>query len=482
MTKLKYILPIIMFLFFGAICNAQENNVTRPNVLFIAVDDLRPKLGCYGDPDAITPNIDRLAERGILFENAYCQQAVCAPSRSSLMTGKRPDRTKVWNLSTHFRKALPNVVTLPQYFKKNGYHTQSVGKIYHDPASAQDSISWSVPATLAVTGTAGPKYVLDSNINKKGSWKAAATENADVPDSVYVDGKVSNAAVKILQEIKAKPFFLAVGFRRPHLPFSAPSKYWSMYDRSLLQLPKNPSSPKGAPGIALHKSKELRGYTDVPKTGEISEQKIRELLHGYYASTTYVDTQIGKLLSTLEELDLMKNTIIVLWSDHGYHLGEHDLWSKTTNFELDTRVPLIISTPAKANQGIRTDALVELVDLYPTLADLAGLPKPEGVEGSSMKPLLKNPSLEWKKAAFSQFPRPWFYKDEPEVMGYSVRTRNYRYTQWQDFTTGEVKYSELYDHINDPGETQNVVDDDKYRRQVRNLSKILKQGWKKARP
>lgn len=484
MKKLIYTNVIIgTLLLFGSLCNAQSKpEANRPNILFIAVDDLRPKLGCYGDTDAITPNIDRLAERGVLFENAYCQQAVCAPSRASLMSGRRPDKTKVWNLSTHFREALPDVVTLPQYFKQHGYHTQSVGKIYHDPASAQDPVSWSVPAKLAVTGTAGPKYVLDSNINQKGSWKAAATENADVPDSAYVDGKVSKAAVAILQKIKAKPFFLAVGFRRPHLPFSAPKKYWSMYDRELLQLPVNPTSPEGTPKIALHKSKELRGYTDIPKSGEISEQKIRELLHGYYASTTYVDAQIGKLLNTLEALDLMKNTIIVLWSDHGYHLGEHDLWSKTTNFELDTRVPLIISTPRHKGKPMRTNALVELVDIYPTLTDIAGLPEPEGVEGSSMNPLLTDPELKWKKAVFSQFPRPWFYKNQPEVMGYSVRTRDYRYTQWQDFTTGEVKYEELYDHRNDPGETMNVVEKEAYSHQVKNLSQILKQGWEKARP
>ncbi|RAV29544.1 sulfatase [Sinomicrobium soli] len=483
MYKNNLLLFLILTLILSITCNAQKRAVkNKPNILFIAVDDLRPNLGCYGNSVAITPNIDRLAARGIVFDNAYCQQAVCAPSRASLMTGRRPDRTKVWNLNTHFRKALPDVVTLPQYFKQHGYHTECVGKIYHDPEQAQDLVSWSVPETLAVTGKAGPKYVLDINTNKKGSWKAAATENANVEDSAYVDGKVSRAAVNILNTIKDKPFFLAVGFRRPHLPFSAPQKYWSMYDRESLPLPANPDTPDGTPEVALHSSKELRGYTDIPESGPIPRQKIRELIHGYYASTSFIDAQIGKLLDRLEQLHLMENTIIVLWSDHGYHLGEHNLWSKTTNFELDTRVPLILSVPGQKQHGEHTDALVELVDLYPTLAELAGLPAPEGVEGISMGPLLSHPDKKWKKAVFSQFPRPWFYKDEPEIMGYSVRTRNYRYTEWLDFRTREVKARELYNHRNDPRETRNLANNNRFSEQVDRLSHVLKAGWQKATP
>lgn len=477
---LRFILCITT-LSLSACGTASSQNAGRPNVLFIAVDDLRPRLGCYGDPLAITPNIDRLAARGVLFNRAYCQQAVCAPSRASVMTGRRPDATKVWNLSTHFRKALPDVVTLPQYFKQQGYHTRCVGKIYHDPASAQDPVSWSAPETLAVTGKAGPKYVLDSNLHRKGGWKAAATERADVPDSAYVDGIVGNAAVRILREISDRPFFLAVGFRRPHLPFSAPERYWAMYDEMKMPLPENPQAPAGVPAVAMHPSTELRGYTDIPDAGPLDEATICRLIQGYYAGTSFIDAQIGRLLDELEELGLTSNTIIVLWTDHGYHLGEHDLWCKTTNFELDTRVPLIISVPGNPG-GLETDALAELVDLYPTLADLAGLEVPDGLEGVSLAPVLEETDRPWKKAAFSQFPRPWFYKGEPQTMGYSVRTDRYRYTEWQDFKTGEVQARELYDHRTDPLETRNLAAGGKHSALIKRLSAVLAEGWQGALP
>lgn len=461
---------------------ASDSGLARPNVLFIAVDDLRPRLGCYGDALAITPHIDRLARRGVLFNRAYCQQAVCNPSRASVLTGRRPDATKVWNLSTHFREALPDVVTLPQYFKENGYQARCVGKIYHDPAAAQDSISWSAPETLAVTGKAGPKYVLNSNLNRKGSWKAAATERADVPDSAYVDGRVGNAALRVLREISDRPFFLAVGLRRPHLPFSAPERYWAMYDGMEMPLPSNPDAPEDVPVLAMHPSNELRGYSDVPDEGPLDEATVRRLIQGYYASTTYIDAQIGRLLDELDTLGLSSNTIVVLWSDHGFHLGEHGLWTKTTNFELDTRVPLIISAPGAYQSGVQTNALAELVDLYPTLADLAGLGIPEGLEGISLKPVLENPERAWKKAAFSQFPRPWFYRNQPEVMGYSVRTDRYRYTEWQDFKTGEVQASELYDHREDPMEMKNVAAQAENASVVERLGAMLAEGWEGALP
>lgn len=451
------------------------------NILFIAIDDLRNQLGCYGDSIAITPNIDNLAKKGVLFTRAYCQQAVCAPSRASLMTGRRPNTTKVWDLITHFREALPNVITLPQYFKLNGYHTQSVGKIYHDPASAQDPASWSVPETLAVTDDAGGKYALSFNLNKKGSWKAFATERADVPDSSYVDGKVSNAAVRILNEIKSRPFFLAVGFRRPHLPFSAPEKYWVLYDDKKIPMPNNPHPPTGVPEIALHNWQELRGYMDIVKTSALTGEKILQLLQGYYASTSFVDAQIGKVLDELDRLGLADNTIIILWSDHGYHLGEHNLWGKTTNFELDTRVPLIISSPGQPKLDTKSAALVELVDIYPTLTELAGLPLPKELEGISMVPLLKNPKLPWKAAVFSQFPRVIGNKDKSNVMGYSLRTQNFRYTEWQDIKSQKVYIRELYDHKQDPFETSNLVNK-LPKENIKKLTAMLKGGWQKALP
>lgn len=455
----------------------------RKNVLFIAVDDLRTTLGCYGDTIAITPNIDKLAQRGVRFSHAYCQQAVCSPSRSSLLTGMRPDTTKVWDLKTHFRTALPDVVTLPQYFKQQGYHSQAVGKIYHDPQAAQDAVSWSVPETLAVTDAIGGRYALPGNLNVPGVWpasKANATERADVADNVYIDGRVSDEAIKILYQIKDRPFFLAVGFRRPHLPFVAPEKYWAMYDHKNIPGPANPRPPSGVPGIALHNWAELRAYTDIPDIGPITDpEKVHQLRQGYYASTSFVDAQIGKVLDELDRLQLTDNTIIVLWADHGFHLGEHGLWAKRTNFEIDTRVPLIVCSPDQAMKGRTSDALVELVDVYPTLTELAGLPLPPGLEGASMAPLLAEPSRTWKTAAFSQFIR---LENKQKVMGYSVRTENFRYTEWRDIPSGSVQAAELYDHLNDPLETVNLINEKQREETIRQLARVLKAGWQQALP
>lgn len=471
---------IVMLTMSGCRVNkGMSNHKQPPNILFIAIDDLRPQLGCYGDQTVQSPNIDKLAGAGVLFNRAYCQQAVCSPSRTSLMTGKRPNTTRVWDLKTHFRNTIPDVITLPQYFKNNGYHTQCIGKIYHDPASAQDAPSWSAPEILAVTNREG-KYVLPVNLQKKGS-KAAATEEADVADDAYIDGQVADQALEVLRKVKDKPFFLAVGFRRPHLPFSAPKKYWDMYDREKIPLPGQRTPASNIPAYAVHKNEELRGYSDIGFNNVITDAKQRELLHGYYAAISYTDAQIGKVLAELDRLNLTNNTIIVLWSDHGFHLGEKGLWTKTTNYELDTRVPLIIAAPRK-ERGVKTDALVELVDLYPTLAELGGLPVPEGLEGTSLAPLLTRPGQPWKSAAFSQFPRPWQYKGEPETMGYAIRTDRYRYVEWRNVKTGEVKATELYDHQADPGEVNNIANISANDALTSALKQQLQDGWQKARP
>lgn len=484
-TKKIMRITIILVLVIAGNLYAQTTSLhttaKKTNILFIAVDDLNNQLGCYGDSVVISPNIDRLAKNGIVFNNAYCQQAVCGPSRASLLTGRRPDVTKVWDLKTHFRSALPNVVTLPQYFKENGYQSRCVGKIYHDPATLQDPISWSAPELMAVTGAVGHKYVLQKNNEVKG--KAAAVECVDAPDSAYVDGMVCDAAIKVLQEIKDKPFFLAVGFRRPHLPFTAPKKYWDYYNRDKIPMPQQALSPHNAPEIALHSSIELRGYSDIPDKGPIASDKIRELRHGYYASITYTDTQIGKLLDELKNQGLADNTIVVLWGDNGYHLGELDLWCKSTNFESDTRVPLIISAPDIKSKNVRTDGLVELVDLYPTLAQLAGLPIPNELDGFSMVPLMKAPERPWKKAAFSQFPRPWMYKSQPDIMGYSVRTKDFRYTEWRNFKDDTVESTELYHYQTDSRlEERNLATTKQYDDIKLTLKQLLNEGGQKALP
>jgi iduronate 2-sulfatase len=470
-----FLAAMLVIPLLGSGCSSQDTGKDKKqqyNVLFIAVDDLRPDLGCYGDPVAVTPNIDRLAKEGMLFSRAYCQQAVCGPSRASIMTGMRPDFLRVWDLNTHFRENVPDVVTLPQYFKNNGYHAREIGKIYHDPLKAKDPQSWSGPSVWHVTQSGRRhKYVLEENCT--GKMKGASTEMADVPDSSYIDGKVCDAAIKMLNEVRDSSFFLAVGFRRPHLPFSSPAKYWDLYKPEEIPPVKNPLPPAGVPEIALHNWKELRGYTDMPDIGDVGPEDALRLRWGYYAAISYIDAQIGKLVDELKRLDLYSSTVIVLWSDHGYHLGEHNLWCKITNFELDTRVPLIISLPGKKNDGARTDAIVELVDLYPTLADVCGLGIPGGLGGKSLKPLLEEPEAEWDKPAISQFPRPGYYSEKPEFMGYSMRTDQYRYTKWIRIETGETFAKELYDHFSDPLEEINLAVDESSGKTIAGLDKAL---------
>lgn len=439
-------------------------NQARLNVLFIAVDDLRPTLGCYGDKTAITPNIDALAARGTVFNRAYCQQAVCSPSRLSLMTGMRPDTIKVWDLNTHFRDAKPDTITLPQLFKDNGYHTSSIGKIYHGGGVAStDPPSWSVDPLLDHAGDADGRYMLPINRDGKGA-KQSATEAADVPDNAYIDGMVCDLAVTALEDLKTgqQPFFLAVGFRKPHLPFCAPQKYWDLYDRDAIPLPANPQHPADAPEFAIRSWKELEGYADIPDDGNIPIEKVRELRHGYYACVSYTDALVGRLIDTLDRLGLTDNTIIVLWGDHGFHLGEQGLWTKANNYELATRAPLMFCIPGRATAGTNTDALVEFVDIYPTLADICGLKAPADLQGISLKTVIDNPDAPGKPAAFSQYPRAFVknrYKGHGDVMGYAVRTQRYRYVEWREWESKKVLDRELYDEVNDPMEMTNIAAD-----------------------
>ena len=463
----------------------------RPNVLFIAVDDLRPDIGCYGHAEAITPHIDALAKTGVIFRRAYCQQAVCSPSRTSLLTGLRPDSTKVYDLQTHFRDTVPDVITLPQHFKRNGYHVVGMGKIYH--SGLDDEKSWSEPHRMGP----GAGYVLPKNqrlvaddarnakaAGKKGSaarGRGAPYEKADVPDRDYHDGSVARLAVESLQELKKKdkPFFLAVGFLKPHLPFNAPKKYWDLYDPAKLKLADNPFRPKDAPPFAVTDFGELRNYHDVPKQGPLEEELARKLVHGYRAATSYTDKNIGRVLDELDRLNLRKKTIVVLWGDHGWKLGEHASWCKHSNMELDTRVPLILSAPGVKAEGQSSERLVEFVDIYPTLCDLAGVPLPEHLEGVSMRPLLDDPSQPWKSAAFSQYPRN---SEGRRLMGYSMATDRYRFVEWRDRQSGEPVAHELYDHQADPAENQSIAHLPEHKPLVDQLAAQLKAGWQAAKP
>jgi len=462
----------------------------RPNVLFIASDDLRCTLGCYGDPVAKTPHLDALAASGILFERAYCQQALCNPSRASLLTGRRPDTLKIWNLQASYRKTAPKAVTLPEYFIRHGYHAEQIGKIHHGSGTpSRDPKSWSVPQVLHNV-TKKDAYQLPKNRTGK---KAAATERSDTDDRATIDGKVAAAAVEALRRLKEAeaPFFLAVGFRKPHLPFAAPAKYWDRYEREAIPLPPY-REPDQVPALALHNSKELFGYTDVSAAEAPDEAKRRELWHGYYAAVSFMDAQVGKLLAALDANELADNTIVVFWSDHGFHLGEHALWCKTSNFEVDARVPLIVRDPkrhgstSKADKGQRkgqrSKALVELVDLYPSVVEACGLPLPAGLEGTSFVPLLQHPQRAWKTAAFTQHPRPAYYNKKPQVMGTSMRTDRFRYTEWRTFGSSEVVAFELYDHRRDPGETHNEAGNPDYATERKRLQAQLDGGWRKALP
>ncbi len=443
------------------------------NVLFLAADDLRTDLGCYGNREVKTPHLDALARRGVLFERAYCQQAVCNPSRASLLTGRRPDTIRVWDLRTHFREALPGVVTLPQHFQRHGYAAVGIGKLFHNESGGKpafpfrDPVSWSEPPVFS-DGAHWQDWVWPAD-SAAPRAKGEAVQCLDVPDDAYFDGRIATAAVAKLGELarRGQPFFLGVGFWKPHLPFNAPKRYWDLYDRARLSPPSPAQMPEGAPALAGHPWNELRGYRGVPKEGPLPPAQIAELRHGYLACISFLDAQVGRVLAELDRLGLAGNTVVVFWSDHGFHLGEHNLWAKTTNYELDTRVPLIVAAPGVARAGGRAAGFTELLDLFPTLAELCGLPAADGVEGRSLVPLLRDPRSPGRPYALSQHPRPSYGK--ATHMGYTLRTARHRYVEWREITTGAVADRELYDHELDPRETRNRIADPAQRDAVRDL-------------
>ena len=514
-SALVLLTPIIL----AGVVFAAGTDARKPagyNVLFIAVDDMRPELGCYGAEYMHTPNIDRLASRGTLFNRAYCQQAVCNPSRASLMTGLRPDSTKVHDLKRHFRLGVPDVVTVAQHFKHHGYHSQAISKIYH--RGLDDRLSWSVPQMrpkaptyisdeireeiaktlkelkdkgIRTTRTTGKRDPKTGNTMELGSRKHARVhgpswEAPDVADNVLCDGKTADRIVELLREFKAedKPFFLGCGFLKPHLPFVAPKRYFDLYPVRDVELPDNRFHPKNVPELALHKSGEFRVYSDIPNKGPIPEPLLRDALRAYRACISYIDAQVGCITAELDRLGLRENTVVVLWGDHGWHLGEQDLWGKMTNFEIATRVPMIISAPGQQHAGAKTDALSEFVDLYPTLCELCGLPMPDNLEGTSLVPVMNDPDRPWKTAAFSQYPRPGHYPAEDHIrqMGYSMRTDRYRYTEWRDHKTAEVLARELYDYQTDPQGNANVAAEPANTELVERLSRQLAEGWRGALP
>ena len=427
----------------------------RPNVLFVCVDDLKPILGCYGAPIIQSPNIDRLAARGVRFANAYTNQAVCAPSRNSLLTGKRSTTIGIYDLGTNFRLSVPDAVTIPQLFKGQGWRSEAMGKIFHvGHGNHEDPASWSVPHWAAK----GVMYSVESNRGADGH--GAPVECADVPDSTYNDGRIADEAILRLRAAKDRPdqpFFVAVGFLKPHLPFVAPKKYWDLYQREQFKLPERTTPPEGAPEFAPTAWGELRQYSDIPATGQLSAEKARELIHGYHAAVSYMDAQFGRVLDELDKLDLARNTIIVLWGDHGWHLGDHGMWCKHTNYEQAAHIPLLVVAPGVTKPGTTIKALAESVDLYPTLCELAGLKAPSGLDGMSLVPALRDPEGgRTKEAVFHAYPRS--PKGMGEIIGRAVRTNRYRLVEWKKpGATPETAILELYDYENDPGETKNLA-------------------------
>lgn len=468
----------------------------RPNVLFIAVDDLRPELGCYGNRIVKSPNIDRIAARGITFNRAYVQQAVCSPSRTSLLTGLRPDVTKVWDLETHFRRAQPECVTLPQYFKANGYHCAALSKIFH--SGFEDGRSWSEPHWYP-TGRSVDTDLEDftkqkvtnhsvkvseyakelknegpTRANGKAPKKGPAFEVSSKDDDQLPDGATAAEAVKRLATLKKQdqPFFLAVGFLKPHLPFVAPKKYWDLYDPNSIPGPNTDALPKGCPEFAGHSNGELHAYPGVPAENPIPPEFAKSLRHGYYACVSYLDAQVGRLLDALEKEGLADNTIVILWGDHGWQLGDHGLWHKHTNFELATRAPLLISAPKLKNAGQKCEAPVEFIDIYPTLAELCGLQAPSKVDGKSLKKLIENPSAPANFVAISQYPRR-DSESGASVMGYSIRDSRWRATFWRERSGSKIIATELYDELNDPNETISVADNPEHKPLLDKLIKNL---------
>lgn len=450
----------------------------RPNVLLILVDDLKPSLRSFGDRTAISPNIDRLAARGARFERAYANQAVCAPSRINLMTGRRSTSTGIYNFGQNLRDYLPDAVTLPQAFMRAGYRAESMGKVFHIGHGTQgDPQSWSVPPVKdhvieyvdpANAGKSTREEALfneipvpaDQDIFKYASTltRGVAWESPDVADDAYADGRTAKRAAQRLAELKtsASPFFLAVGFARPHLPFSVPKRYWDMYDPAKLPMPSFEQLPEGTPAFAGKVGGEIIAYEPIPEKVEgkdYPEPLKRKLIHGYYAGVSYVDAQIGKVLDALEREGLADNTIVVLWGDHGFHLGDHGIWTKHTNFEQAVHLPLIFAGPGTGTPGSAPGQLAETVDIYPTLTKLTGIALPaamQPIDGADLTPVLRDPAKRVRPYAYHAFNRPG-------RIGQAIRTERYRLIRWTQEATGQRAY-ELYDMQGDPGETKNVAD------------------------
>jgi arylsulfatase A-like enzyme len=451
---------ITFLLAIASVAAAKE----RPlNVLFIAVDDLRPQLGCYGHEEMVTPSLDRLAQEGRRFNHHYVQVPTCGASRCALLTGQYPSLPEAYDndaFSTLPRTPGKGPLSLPALFQRNGYTTVSIGKISHEPDGLLTDGEPELPFGWDEVGMPHGKwqdawaaFFAYAGGKTRVVRKTPVSERGDVPDNGYPDGLIANAAIAKLNQLKGKRFFLAVGFIKPHLPFNAPARYWDLYNPAELPVPANPAPPSDVdPSISLHNSGEMRGqYTGFSEPGVVTEAESRHLRHAYRACVSYVDAQIGRVLAEVDRLGLRENTIVVVWGDHGWHLGEHGIWGKHTLHEVALRSPLLVRVPGMAEPGVAAEGLVESVDIYPTLAELCGLPPLSGLSGKSFASLLKNPRANGKPAVFG------FWRGG---RAHTIRTPKYRLTQWAGNASGSpVLQTELYDQGHDPDETLNVARD-----------------------
>ena len=460
------ILKLLSIAFLTLTCSALAAD--KPNILFLAVDDLRPEITSFGAEGMHTPHLDRLAERGVRFERAYCMVPTCGASRASLMSSIRPANDR---FLTHFARAdedVPGIITLNTHLKNQGYTTVSLGKIFHDKEDSLEGWSekpWKPSAPMYITPEAKGAIVKDK---KKKSRGPSFESGGDVPDNTYADGRTADEAVqrlKALAQNPDQPFFLAVGFVKPHLPFVAPKKYFDLYPPESIQVPDNYYPPKDAPQGAVHNFGELRSYSDIEKTGVLSEAKAKELIRGYYAATSYADAQLGRILDTFDELGLGENTIIVLWGDHGWNLGEHTLWCKHSCFETSLRAPLLFAAPKSMdlNTNATSQSFAEFIDVYPTLCELAGVPLPKHLDGTSLVPILKDPTVSVKDHTISRFKN-----------GDTIRTDQFRYSVYRE--KGKQTGHMLYDHRKDPDENTNVADHPEYAKVVKELATKLGEG------
>lgn len=463
------VLSLAAILLATSACNQtgkKEEPLKTPNFLIFFVDDLRPELGSYGADHIHSPNIDRIAEEGIQFDKAYCNVPVCGASRASLLTGLRPTPDRFIHYYTRADEDAAGTVSMPLHFKNNGYYTVSYGKISHHGDDNQDHWSEIPWHAQPAHNNNWRDYVNPENLttSEPDDIKANSSEIAlNAPDSIYIDGKTANQAVRKLRELKKmdQPFMFWVGFVKPHLPFNAPSKYWDMYDRDEIELATYPDVPINAPRQSIHNSGELRGYTDIPP-GPVKDEKALELRHGYYACVSYTDALIGQVLEELEKLELEDNTIVAIFGDHGWNLGDHSMWCKHCNYNTSMQVPLIIKIPGKT-KGKKTKGLVEYVDLYPTFSELAGLEIPEHTQGKSLVELIEKPNMEWNDPVFPRY-----------VLGNSVVTEDMIYSEFlKSFEDRSTVANMLYDHNTDPNENNNVVSKEEYAVIVDSLSALI---------